>query len=154
MTLIAFPTMYISYNNISSQNRAIRKGGLDKLSKELFQIKNKENLQQLLSQYLMNPLIKCIEDPIEKHRETTMNLYINLLKTIQFDTVLISILLQAIIGRLDHTPFPETCKYIILIIQPKNLELNQFQYLTFFQRNIQRILSQFYQIYVKCLLCF
>ena len=64
----------------------------------------------------MNPLIKSIEDPIEKHRETTMNLYINLLKTIQFDTVLISILLQAIIGRLDHTPFPETCKYIILII--------------------------------------
>ena len=58
----------------------------------------------------MNPLIKCLEDPIEKHRETTMNIYIKLLSTITFDKVSLSILITSILSRIDHTPFPETCK--------------------------------------------
>ena len=58
----------------------------------------------------MNPLIKCLEDQIEKHRETTINLFEQLIIEISIDKVLISILITFIIGRMDKTPFPETCK--------------------------------------------
>jgi hypothetical protein len=58
----------------------------------------------------MNPLIKCLEDQIEKHRETTINLFEKLLKEVSVDKVLVSILITFIIQRMDHTPFPETCK--------------------------------------------
>ena len=58
----------------------------------------------------MNPLIKCLEDQIEKHRETTINLFEKLLKEVSVDKVLVSILITFLIQRMDHTPFPETCK--------------------------------------------
>ena len=60
----------------------------------------------------MNPLIKCLEDQIEKLRETTINLFEKLIKEIEIDKLFISILITSIIQRLNHTPFPETCKII------------------------------------------
>jgi len=60
----------------------------------------------------MNPLIKCLEDQIEKLRETTINLFEKLNKEIEIDKLSISILITSIIQRLNHTPFPETCKII------------------------------------------
>lgn len=58
----------------------------------------------------MNPLVKCLEDPIEKHREATINIYQKLLNEVKFDNVLVSVLLTAVIGRMGQNPFPETCK--------------------------------------------
>jgi uncharacterized protein YaaN involved in tellurite resistance len=58
----------------------------------------------------MNPLIKCLEDQIEKLRESTINLFDKLNKEIEIDKLSISILITSIIQRLNQTPFPETCK--------------------------------------------
>ena len=98
-------------NCLSDKDRAIRKGGLEKINKELFKIKKKENLEMLLTQYLMNPLIKMLEDQIEKHRETTINLLTKIVKEVDLERkLIIPNLLNEVLSRIDHTPFPEQCK--------------------------------------------
>lgn len=57
----------------------------------------------------MNPLVKCLEDQIERHRETAIKLYSWLVKEIQFDKTLISVLIDQIIARIDKAPFAEKC---------------------------------------------
>ena len=87
-----------------------------KINKELLSTPHKEYVQQLLSQSLMNSLLKTIEDPIEKHREMTIGLFDKLLDEIPFeDKVLLSMLILCIISRLNKIPFVETCKFIYLI---------------------------------------
>lgn len=81
---------------------------MDKLSKELFNIKKKENIEVLVGQLLMNPLLKCLEDPIEKHREITINIFMKLLQEITLEKILINVLLNTILNRLGSYPFPET----------------------------------------------
>ena len=72
---------------------------------------HKEYIQQLLSQSLMNSLLKTLEDPIEKHREMTISLFEKLLDAINFeDKILLSMLISCIISRLNKIPFAETCK--------------------------------------------
>lgn len=55
----------------------------------------------------MNPLLKIIADPIEKHREIAIDIFIKLINRIKFDKLLISILLTAIFQRLNKIPFAE-----------------------------------------------
>ena len=84
-----------------------------KISKELLLTKHKEYIQQLLSQSLMNCLLKTLEDPIEKHREMTINLLEKILNEINLeDKILLSMLISSIISRLNKIPFAETCKII------------------------------------------
>jgi len=64
----------------------------------------------------MNSLLKTLEDQIEKHREMTISLFDKLLDEIIFeDKVILSMLIQVIINRLNKIPFPETCKNFINI---------------------------------------
>ena len=59
----------------------------------------------------MNSLLKTLEDPIEKHREMTINIFDKLLDEINFeDKILLSMLILCIISRLNKIPFAETCK--------------------------------------------
>ena len=82
-----------------------------KINKELLSTPHKEYVQQLLSQSLMNSLLKTLEDPIEKHREMTINIFEKLLDEINFeDKLLLSMLILCIISRLNKIPFPENCK--------------------------------------------
>ena len=68
----------------------------------------------------MNSLLKTLEDPIEKHREMTINILEKLLDEINFeDKILLSMLIISIISRLNKIPFPETCKYIYIFIIEK-----------------------------------
>ena len=61
----------------------------------------------------MNSLLKTLEDPIEKHREMTINIFDKLLDEINFeDKVILSMLILSIISRLNKIPFSETCKKI------------------------------------------
>ena len=84
-----------------------------KINKELLSTPHKEYVQQLLSQSLMNSLLKTLEDPIEKHREMTISLFDKLLDEINFeDKVLLSMLILCIISRMNKIPFAETCNYI------------------------------------------
>ena len=63
----------------------------------------------------MNSLLKTLEDPIEKHREMTINILEKLLDEINFeDKILLSMLIISIISRLNKIPFPETCKCIYI----------------------------------------
>ena len=63
----------------------------------------------------MNSLLKTLEDPIEKHREITINIIDKLLDEINFeDKILLSMLILSIINRLNKIPFPETCKWFLL----------------------------------------
>ena len=87
-----------------------------KISKELLSTPHKEYVQQLLSQSLMNCLLKTLEDPIEKHREMTIALFDKLLDEIPFeDKVLLSMLITSLISRLNKIPFAENCKFYIII---------------------------------------
>ena len=89
---------------------------MTKISKELLLTPHKEYVHQLLSQSLMNSLLKTLEDPIEKHREMTISLFEKLLEQINFeDKVLLSMLILCIISRLNKIPFAETCKLYIFI---------------------------------------
>jgi hypothetical protein len=100
-------------NIFNIKDRNIRKQGLIKINKELLLTPHKEYVQQLLSQSLMNCLLKTLEDPIEKHREITISLFEKLLDEINFeDKVLLSMLILCIISRLNKIPFAETCKLI------------------------------------------
>ena len=57
----------------------------------------------------MNSLLKTLEDPIEKHREITINIIDKLLDEINFeDKILLSMLILSIINRLNKIPFAET----------------------------------------------
>jgi hypothetical protein len=59
----------------------------------------------------MNSLLKTLEDPIEKHREMTISLFEKLLEEIKFeDKVLLSMLIQCLISRLNKIPFAEIIK--------------------------------------------
>ena len=59
----------------------------------------------------MNSLLKTLEDPIEKHRELTINIIEKILDEINFeDKVILSMLILYIISRLNKIPFAETCK--------------------------------------------
>jgi len=88
-----------------------------KINKELLSTPHKEYVQQLLSQSLMNSLLKTLEDPIEKHREMTISLFDKLLDEINFeDKVLLSMLILCIISRMNKIPFAETCNYINIFI--------------------------------------
>ncbi len=63
----------------------------------------------------MNSLLKTLEDPIEKHREITINIIDKLLDEINFeDKILLSMLILSIINRLNKIPFAETCKWVHL----------------------------------------
>jgi len=85
---------------------------LIKINKELLLTSHKEYVHQLLSQSLMNSLLKTLEDPIEKHREITINIIDKLLDEINFeDKILLSMLILSIINRLNKIPFAETCKF-------------------------------------------
>lgn len=82
-----------------------------KINKELLSTSHKEYVQQLLSQSLMNSLLKTLEDPIEKHREMTIEIINKLLDNIEFDDkVLLSMLILCIISRINKIPFAEGCK--------------------------------------------
>ena len=101
-----------------------------KISKELLITPHKEYVHQLLSQSLMNSLLKTLEDPIEKHREITINIIDKLLDEINFeDKILLSMLILSIINRLNKIPFAETCKwfhlfnYKIIIAEELRLKL-------------------------------
>ena len=60
----------------------------------------------------MNSLLKTLEDPIEKHREMTINLLDKLLDEINFeDKILLSMLIISITSRINKIPFAETCKF-------------------------------------------
>ena len=84
---------------------------MNKINKELLLTPHKEYVHQLLSQSLMNSLLKTLEDPIEKHREMTISLFEKLLDAINFeDKILLSMLISCIISRLNKIPFAETCK--------------------------------------------
>ena len=98
--------------NLNKKDRNIRKQGLIKISKELLLTPHKEYVHQLLSQSLMNSLLKTLEDPIEKHREMTINILEKLLDEINFeDKILLSMLIISIISRINKIPFAETCKF-------------------------------------------
>ena len=85
---------------------------MTKISKELLLTPHKEYVHQLLSQSLMNSLLKTLEDPIEKHREMTINLLDKLLDEINFeDKILLSMLIISITSRINKIPFAETCKF-------------------------------------------
>jgi len=102
-------------NCLNDQDRNIRKQGLIKINKELLSTPHKEYVQQLLSQSLMNSLLKTLEDPIEKHREMTISLFEKLLEQINFeDKVLLSMLILCIISRLNKIPFAETSEELRL----------------------------------------
>ena len=84
---------------------------MTKINKELLLTPHKEYVHQLLSQSLMNSLIKTLEDPIEKHRELTITIIDKILDEINFeDKVILSMLILCIISRLNKIPFAETCK--------------------------------------------
>ena len=86
---------------------------MTKISKELLLTSHKEYVHQLLSQSLMNSLLKTLEDPIEKHRAMTINILDKILDEINFDDkILLSMLIISIISRLNKIPFPETCKFL------------------------------------------
>ena len=86
-----------------------------KINKELLSTPHKEYVQQLLSQSLMSNLLKTLEDPIEKHREITINIFEKLLDEINFeDKILLSMLILCIISRLNKIPFAENCKQIYI----------------------------------------
>lgn len=62
----------------------------------------------------MNSLLKTLEDPIEKHREMTIELISKLLDQIAFeDKVLLSMLIISINSRVEKIPFAEQCKIFL-----------------------------------------
>ena len=64
----------------------------------------------------MNCLLKTLEDPIEKHREMTINLLEKILNEINLeDKILLSMLIASIISRLNKIPFAEACKNFFVI---------------------------------------
>ena len=111
--MFKWPSKYSLYNTyFKIKDRNIRKQGLIKINKELLLTSHKEYVHQLLSQSLMNSLLKTLEDPIEKHREITINIIDKLLDEINFeDKILLSMLILSIINRLNKIPFAETCKF-------------------------------------------
>ena len=63
----------------------------------------------------MNSLLKTLEDPIEKHREITINILEKILDEINFeDKINLSMLIISIISRLNKIPFPETSEELRL----------------------------------------
>ena len=96
--------------NLISQDRNIRKNAFDKLSTEIFLINSKEYLQNLTREYLLSPILKCLEDKIEKIRESAIKLIFKLINTIDLDDKMNNLILSSVISRLNHVPFPETCK--------------------------------------------
>ena len=110
-----------------------------KISKELLSTPHKEYVQQLLSQSLMNCLLKTLEDPIEKHREMTIALFDKLLDEIAFeDKVLLSMLILSLISRLNKIPFAENCKFYIVIylIHSRRIEIKVSKFIA---KNIKKI---------------
>lgn len=70
---------------------------------------------------MINPLLKCLEDKIEKNRELTIKLLKKLVESLDLDEKVYILVLNAIISRLNHNPFPETCIYIYLLIIAEEL---------------------------------
>lgn len=102
-------------NCLSDQDRAVRKQGLEKIKKELFTTSNKEHIHQLLSQSLMSPLLKCIEDPIEKHRDIAIQIFETILRDLHIENkMLLKMLILSVVARMDKLPFLESSEEIRL----------------------------------------
>ena len=69
-------------------------------------------MQNLTREYLLSPILKCLEDKIEKIRELAIKLILKLIKTIELDDKMNNLILSSVISRLNHVPFPEACKLI------------------------------------------
>ena len=96
---------------ILKQDRNTRKCAFDKLLSEIFAINEKEFLLQLTREYLLSPVLKCLEDKIEKIRESAIKMLLKLMNTVELDDKMNNLILTSVISRLNHIPFPETCKY-------------------------------------------
>lgn len=87
----------------------------------------------------MNSLLKCLADPIERHRNTTLNIFNKILKEIKIENkILIKTLILSIIDRLDHLPFPESSEEIRLKLV-KLLEVLLADYKTEFKPVIAEV---------------
>jgi hypothetical protein len=81
---------------------------------DIFSINNKEYLLNLTREYLLSPVLKCLEDKIEKIRELAIKMLLKLINTIELDDKMNNLILTSVISRLNHVPFPETCKFYFL----------------------------------------
>lgn len=104
-------------NCLLDSDRGARRAALEKLTSEISSAASKENVKILLNEYLISPLLKCLEDKIEKHREMTIKLLMIILDSIpELDRLIISMMINSILSRVDHIPFLETCMLFVLII--------------------------------------
>jgi len=113
---VSIPSLYsLNYYN-TFQDRNIRKTAFDKLLSEIFGVNNKEYLINLTREYLLTPVLKCLEDKIEKIRESAVKMIMKLMNTIELDDKMNNLILTSIISRLNHVPFPETCNNLLKLL--------------------------------------
>jgi hypothetical protein len=76
----------------------------------------------------LTPLLKCLDDKIEKIRETALKMLLKIIGQVELDDKINYLILISVISRLNSIPFPETCKnnnYLFEIIFYLAEELRQ-----------------------------
>ncbi len=102
-------------NCLIDQDRNTRKMSLDKLTKDIFLVNSVEYITEITREYLLVNVLRCLDDKIEKIRETAIKMIFKILENANMDDKMNNLILTSVISRLNTIPFPETCnKYFNL----------------------------------------